>query len=101
MRTQETTGAMLRTHVLPRWGDWPLANIDHLSVQQWVAELAARRKPATVVAAHSVLSMILDTAVRAKVISVNPCDGVRVPRRRAACRRWRPPGCRRRCAFTI
>ena len=45
---------MLRTHVLPRWGDWPIAKIDHLSVQQWVAELASRRKPATVVAALGV-----------------------------------------------
>ena len=55
---------MLRTHVLPRWGDWPIAKIDHLSVQQWVAELAGRRKPATVVAALGLLSTILDTAVR-------------------------------------
>jgi excisionase family DNA binding protein len=82
-RTQETTQAMLRTHVLPRWGDWPLTKIDHLSVQQWVAELATRRKPATVVAALGVLSMILGTAVRARLLPSNPCDGVRAPRRRA------------------
>ena len=82
-RTQETTQAMLRTHVLPRWGDWPLTKIDHLSVQQWVAELATRRKPATVVAALGVLSMILSTAVRARLLPSNPCDGVRAPRRRS------------------
>jgi integrase len=82
-RTQENTEGMLRTHVLPRWGEWPLTKVDHLSVQQWVAELATRRKPATVVAALGVLSMILDTAVRARLLPINPCDGVRAPRRRA------------------
>ena len=35
------------------------------------------------VAALGVLSMILDTAVRARLLPVNPCDGVRAPRRRA------------------
>ena len=24
--------------VLPKWGDWPLAKIDHVSVQQWATE---------------------------------------------------------------
>lgn len=83
-RTQETTLAMLRTHVLPRWGAWPLATIDHLSIQQWVAELASRRKPATVAAAVGVLSMILTSAVRSRLIASNPCQGLRLPARRAA-----------------
>ncbi|MGF1661102.1 MAG: tyrosine-type recombinase/integrase [Kineosporiaceae bacterium] len=83
IRTHETAAAMLRTHVLPRWGEVPLAKIDHLSVQEWVADLGARRAPATVAAAFGVLSMILDVAVRARLLAVNPCDGVRLPRRRA------------------
>ena len=80
-RTKETTEAMLRTHVLPRWGKLPLSRIDHLSVQQWVSELGTRRAPATVAAAAGVLSMILDTAVRTRLLPVNPCDGVSLPRR--------------------
>src|SRR5262249_2849802 len=81
-RTGETTRAMLRTHVLPRWGSLPLSRIDHLSVQQWVSELSSRRAPATVAAATGVLSMILDTAVRARLLPVNPCLGISLPRRR-------------------
>jgi integrase len=73
---------MLRTHVLPRWGDWPLARVDHLSVQQWAAELATRRKPATVAAAVSVLSMVMASAVRSQLIPSNPCIGLQLPRRR-------------------
>ncbi len=79
-RTAEKTTAILRTHVPPRWEEVPLSRIDHLGVQAWVAELAERRSPATVTAAFRVLAMILDTAVRARLLPVNPCDGVRLPR---------------------
>jgi integrase len=78
-RTLEKSNAMLRTHVLPQWGEWSLARIDHVSVQQWTTELGTRRAPATVSAAFGVLSRILDMAVRARLVAVNPCDGVRLP----------------------
>lgn len=81
-RTRETSQAMLRTHVLPSWGDMSLSQIEHLAVQRWVADLAGRRSPATVAAAVGVLSMILDTAVRSRLLLMNPCDGLQLPRRR-------------------
>jgi integrase len=81
--TAATAAAMLRTHVLPRWGDVPLSRIDHTAVREWVADLGTRRAPATVGAAFGVLSMVLDLAVRARLLAVNPCVGVRLPRRRA------------------
>jgi hypothetical protein len=77
--TEERTRSILRTHILPRWGDWPLARIDHLSVQQWVRELADRRAPATVKKALNVLSLILSSAVRSRLLAVNPCTDVRLP----------------------
>src|SRR3954451_18978575 len=72
-RTREKSLAMLRTHVLPQWGDWPLAKIDHVSVQQWATDLGNRRAPATVAAAFGVLSRIFDMAVRARLLAANPC----------------------------
>lgn len=82
--TDERTRSILRTHILPRWGDWPLSRIDHLSVQQWVRDLADTRAPATVKKALNVLSLVLASAVRSQLLAVNPCTGVRLPANRRA-----------------
>ena len=74
--------SLLRVHLLPRWGDWPLPKIDHLGVQQWVAELGRRLAPATVRECYRVLSLVLRSAVRARLLASNPCEGVRLPPKR-------------------
>jgi integrase len=83
-RTAERTLSALRTHVLPQWGRWPLSKIDHMAVQEWVSALVRRRARGTVIRCHSTLSMILKTAVRARLIAVNPAEGVRIPASRHA-----------------
>jgi integrase len=72
----------MRVHVLPRWGSVPMNKIDHLSVQRWVTDLGARRSPATVAKAFMMLSGVLRTAVRDRLIVVSPCEGVQLPRAR-------------------
>ncbi|MDP9389111.1 MAG: N-terminal phage integrase SAM-like domain-containing protein [Actinomycetota bacterium] len=39
----------LRTHILPVFGDRPIASIDYADCQAWVNDLATRRAAATVV----------------------------------------------------
>jgi integrase len=82
-RTAATTSArdasVLRTHVLPQWGAWPLARIDELSIQTWVTELAGRRSRPVVSKALQLTSAVLASAVRNRLIPVNPCDGVQLP----------------------
>ncbi|WP_433787555.1 tyrosine-type recombinase/integrase [Actinomycetospora sp. CA-101289] len=84
--TEATTRArdesIMRTHVLPRWGGWQLAKIDHLSVQSWVTQLGSRRSPATVAEAFRLTSSVLRSAVRNRLIAFNPCEEVRLPKRR-------------------
>lgn len=82
--TDERTRSILRTHVLPHWGGWPLARIDHVSVQQWVRDLSGRLAPATVAKAVNVLSLILASAVRSQLLTVNPCSGLLLPSNRRA-----------------
>lgn len=86
--TQVTTAArdesVMRTHVLPQWGDWPLAKIDHLSVQEWVTELSGRRSAPVVAKCHQLTSSVLRAAVRDRLIAINPCEGVRLPTVRRA-----------------
>ncbi|KAB1128544.1 site-specific integrase [Micromonospora sp. AMSO12t] len=82
LTTRARDASILRTHVLPRWSDVPLHRIDHLAVQTWVTELSARRSPATVAECFRLLSAVLRSAVRDRLIGTNPCEGVKVPARR-------------------
>jgi integrase len=61
-------------HVLPKFGDLPLAAIDYGLVTAWIAELQHKGlAPATVRRCHLLLSKLLAGAVRSKRISRNPC----------------------------
>ncbi|MQA13654.1 MAG: tyrosine-type recombinase/integrase [Pseudonocardiaceae bacterium] len=80
--TKARDASIMRNHVLRQWGDWPLSKIDHLSVQSWVTDLGQRRSPATVAEAHRLTAAVLKSAVRNRLIAYNPCEGIRLPRRR-------------------
>jgi integrase len=84
--TEATTTArdasVMRTHVLAKWESWPLAKIDHLSVQGWITDLGVRLSPATLVQCRRLLSGVMRSAQRNQLIAFNPCEGVRIPTRR-------------------
>lgn len=63
--------SLLRVHVLPRWGEWPLSTIDHMSVQEWVAQLGRGLAPATVRECYRVLALVLASAVQARLLVRN------------------------------
>ncbi|WP_328854581.1 MULTISPECIES: hypothetical protein [Microbispora] len=60
--------SIMRTHVLPRWRDVPLGRIDHSAVQTWVSDLSKRLAPATVAECHRLLSTVLKSAVRDRIV---------------------------------
>jgi integrase len=71
----------MRRHVLPRFGDVPLARIERKDVQRWVGDLSARGlAPATLRACHRLLSGVLAEAVEERLIPQSPCRGVSLPR---------------------
>ncbi|MGQ0845689.1 MAG: tyrosine-type recombinase/integrase [Sporichthyaceae bacterium] len=82
LSSTERVASVLRVHLLPRWGDWPLVKIDHLSVQAWVGELGRDLAPRTVSKITSTMAMIMRSAVRARIIPANPCDHLELPRPR-------------------
>jgi integrase len=82
LATKARDASVLRTHVLPRWGDWPIARIDHLAVQGWVTDLSTRLAPATVGEAYRLMNGIVRSAMRDRLIGTNPCEGVKLPARR-------------------
>ena len=69
----------LRSHILPTFGDRPLANIGYSDCQAWVNELSTRRAPATVVKAAQIMGKVMKTAVRSRRIANNPMAEVSLP----------------------
>ncbi|MGW0180034.1 tyrosine-type recombinase/integrase [Nocardia sp. NPDC003345] len=84
--TERTTTArdasIMRTHVLPKWENWQLGKVDHLSVQTWISELSQRRSRATVAEAKRMMSGVMRSAVANRLIAADPTAGVRIPKRR-------------------
>lgn len=80
--THARDASIMRTHVLAHWGTWQLAKIDHLSVQMWITALSRRLSPATVAECRRLTSAVLRSAVRNRLITFNPCEDVKVQKRR-------------------
>ncbi len=74
--------SIMHTHVITRWGGWQVGKIGHMDHQEWVTQLGRTLAPATVAECHRLTSAVCQSAVRAKLIGSNPCDGVRLPKRR-------------------
>ena len=74
--------SVMRTHLLTHWQATPLSRIDHTSVQAWVTCLGEGLAPATVAQCHRLMSGVMSAAVRDRLITANPCDGVRLPKQR-------------------
>lgn len=88
--TRRSYESVLDTHVLPRWRDTRLSDIEHSQIVTWMAGLTSEKKlaPSTVRHCHVVTRMILDLAVRDGRMPRNLCDGVQLPRARRATQRF-------------
>ncbi len=96
-RTLEGYRSLLDTHVLPRWAETAVGDVDWNLTQKWVAELSVsqpkNRRTGTLSAsrvrqAHQVFKSVLGHAVRLQMLSVNPAVDIDLPRRRVPARRY-------------
>jgi hypothetical protein len=70
----------LRLHLLPRFGDRPLATITPREVRAWVAEMAAEGVPPSGINRRlRLFSRLLNAAVENEMIARSPAKGVRAP----------------------
>ncbi|WP_037178382.1 tyrosine-type recombinase/integrase [Rhodococcus sp. UNC363MFTsu5.1] len=77
--TREVTWAV---HVKPKWGSAAVRDVRTTEVRAWVAEMvAAGTGVATIENALGAMRQALDIAVEDRQIAVNPCLGVKAPRR--------------------
>lgn len=73
--------SLLRSRILPRFGDHQLRAIRAIDVEEWIADLvAAGLSPSRIIEAHRVLSMMIDAAVRSQMLNRNPVRGLALPR---------------------
>lgn len=67
-------------HLAPALGDLALKDLTPMRIRTFVAELSARRSPATVRHVHALLSTMLRDAVEEGLLLVNPCRKTVLPR---------------------
>lgn len=68
-----------RNHLEPAFGDVALKDLTPMRIRTFVAELSARRAPATVRLVHAMLSTMLRDAVEEGLLLVNPCRKTVLP----------------------
>jgi integrase len=84
-KTAATRKTAWGTHVKPRWGKVPVAEVKTTAVRAWVAKMKRDGVGVpTIENSFHVLRGVLATAVEDRRIVVNPCDGVKLPKRRHA-----------------
>lgn len=72
--------AHLRNHVLPFFGDRPIASIRPTKLQAWVGSRTEVLAPATVEIVYRIFAAILNTAVDDRLLARSPASGIRLPR---------------------
>lgn len=84
-KTAATRTSSWRSRVEPQWGDVLLVDVKTSSVRAWVAKLADDEVGTPAIEnAFGVLRQVLGSAVEDARIPRNPCDGVKLPKRKHA-----------------
>jgi integrase len=72
---------ILRKHVLPRFGDWPLIAIIPTDARAFVSDLhAAGLAPGTIRKTYNVFRAIMRSAEVSNLIGRSPCVGIKLPK---------------------
>lgn len=78
--TRKKNTSQWQVHVEPGFGSWPLATIKSWDVERWVSGMVdGEVGPSTVAASLSLLTHLLNDAVKHQLISVNPAALVKAP----------------------
>ena len=76
--TWRTYDSHLRNHILPRFAEMPLGDVQRITVKAWVKTLRRTLAEKSVADVAGLLSMILGEAVDEGLIGANPCHKLRL-----------------------
>jgi integrase len=84
-KTAATRRSAWGSRVAPQWADVPVVDVKTSAVRAWVAKMAAEEVgAATIENAFGLLRQVLGAAVEDRRIPRNPCEGVKLPKRKHA-----------------
>jgi integrase len=73
--------SLLRSRILPTFGDLPLGDVDGLMVRRWISQMSGAGLSASrIQQAHRLLSQLFRSAVECRLLDHDPCVGVKLPR---------------------
>lgn len=78
--SRERAEGIVKTHIRPKLGKYPLGDLDHRTVQGWASGLQSTQGAASVRKIVNVLSGALSAAVRDGRIPANPTVGLKLPK---------------------
>ncbi|MFJ9391304.1 tyrosine-type recombinase/integrase [Nocardioides sp. NPDC101246] len=78
--TKETFEIVLNSHLYPAVGGWAIDSIRQADIQELVAKWASTAAATTVHLRYGVLAIVLNSAVRERVIARSPCEGTKLPK---------------------
>ncbi|MBE7363926.1 site-specific integrase [Corynebacterium aurimucosum] len=81
-RTKASNLSVWRVHVEPKWGSWSVSQITTPEIRKWVADLQDQEHSwVSIKRSLHVLRSVLNTAVEARMLAVNPVVNVKVKRK--------------------
>lgn len=81
--------SLLKVQVLPRWQDVSVSTITAADIEVWVSEMTAAGLSASRTRqSYLVLKGVLDTAVKARSLAVNPAQAIGLPKMPESHRRY-------------
>jgi integrase len=84
--------SLLRSLILPEFGDRPLSSVEPMDVRRWIAGLEQRGyAPATIGKAYQIVSRAFRVAVTDGIIARTPCREVKLPKIETSERRFLSP----------
>jgi integrase len=84
-KTAATRRSAWASRVKPQWGGVAVVDVKTAAIRAWVAKMAAEEVGApTIENAFGLLRQVLGAAVEERRIPRNPCEGVRLPKRKHA-----------------
>jgi integrase len=78
--TKASYESLLRTRILPEFGDQRLDAIRTMQVQRWVSATAAAVSASRTRQAYHLMSSMLNMAARYGELAKSPCHGIKLPR---------------------
>jgi integrase len=81
IKTRATYVSLLKTKILPRFGDMRLPDIKPIMVGEWIADLQRQGFSASRIRqSYRLFSQIMRAATENDLITISPCRGIRLPR---------------------